>query len=340
MMLQSGAVSFVSAAFSCGEQSLTVTSVGMPELESPIRRVEVVNPHVADGARAEVPEAAPFERHVGCVVRPLRCRPEPHLPVEAWRHGLRLRRPQHALRPPSRRTVGPDVQFLHVANQARAKDFHGAPGAFVGVALRAHLRREPGLGGDASHLAHFPDAARQRLLGVDVLAETHGGDRDDGVIVIWRRNEDGVDGLLGIEELPPVRVALCVRQLRERLGRLSFVAVAQRDDVHGAGRQQLADVAGAAATRADHGDVQHVVCLRPAPAKRARAQHETARQRGGTGEEGSTAEVVLSKRSYKWKYTCLRVRQVRRPGAAGRVRVQGAAARCGRRRRAAARCPL
>ena len=54
-----------------------------PELQTPEGGVEVVDAHVADGAGAEVPEAAPFERHVGRVVRPAAARGRARRPSRA-----------------------------------------------------------------------------------------------------------------------------------------------------------------------------------------------------------------------------------------------------------------
>ena len=87
--------------------------------------------------------------------------------------------------------------------------------------------------------------------------------------------------LLGIEHLTPVGVALCVRQLRERLGRLPLVAVAQRDDVDGPGEQQPRNVCSALTADTDDGDVEHVVCLGPAAGKRAVPHRERTGQPGG-----------------------------------------------------------
>ena len=110
------------------------------EIETPIRRVEVVDAHVADGACAEVPEASPFEWHISRVVGTLWRRTQPHVPVETLGHFGRVGRPHDALDPPPRRPVGPHVQLRDLADETSAQDFHGAARALVGVALRPHLR--------------------------------------------------------------------------------------------------------------------------------------------------------------------------------------------------------
>ena len=56
--------------------------------------------------------------------------------------------------------------------------------AVAGRALVAHLRGDLVLGGHLAHLPGFPDAVRQRLLAVDMLAQLHRRDR-------WRRHGDG-----------------------------------------------------------------------------------------------------------------------------------------------------
>ena len=128
-----------------------------------------------------------------------------------------------------------------------------APRAFERVALRAHLRRHARRGRRLRHLPHFPDAARERLLAVHVLAELHRGDRHDGVVVIGRGDEHRVDVLLGIEHAAPVAILPRVGVLRERLGRVLLVAVAERDDLR-ARRSGVPDVVGAAPARADDGE--------------------------------------------------------------------------------------
>ena len=94
------------------------------------------------GAGAEIPEPAPLERHVGGVVRPLRRRAEPDVPVESRRDRRRVGRPRDALRPPAGGAVRPDVQLRDVADRAGADHLHGPARALEGVALRAHLRRD------------------------------------------------------------------------------------------------------------------------------------------------------------------------------------------------------
>ncbi len=81
------------------------------------------------------------------------------------------------------------------------------------MALVAHLRRDFRALRLARELPRFGDRPRQRLLDVHVLAEIHRGQRDGGVHVIRRRDDDGVDVLLLLEHLPVVLVARGARQM-------------------------------------------------------------------------------------------------------------------------------
>ena len=62
-----------------------------------------------------------------------------------------------------------------------------------------------GLLGDLDHGLALGDGQRQRLLAVDVLALAHGVDGDQGVPVVGRGDDDGVD-VLAVEQLAEVLV--------------------------------------------------------------------------------------------------------------------------------------
>jgi hypothetical protein len=96
----------------------------------------------------------------------------------------------------------------------------------------------------------------QRLLAVDVLAQPHGSDRHDGVIVVGRGHQHRFDvGLLALQHLAPVGVPGGIGVLGERSRRPALVAVAQRHDAH-ADRRDLLEVVCTAPACPDDGEAQ------------------------------------------------------------------------------------
>jgi len=79
---------------------------GSPRSSAQLGGVHDVACHVTERARAEVPKPAPFERYVRGLIRPLRRRTEPQVPVERRRHIVLLERPVDGLR----RQIGRFVQ--------------------------------------------------------------------------------------------------------------------------------------------------------------------------------------------------------------------------------------
>ena len=155
--------------------------------------IDDVATHVAEGASAEIPPAAPAERGVGRIIRTLVNRPEPQIPVERRRDGRRLRRTGDALLPQFAGAIGPDMDFADVADDAGLNPFVGQPRAFGGVPLIAHRRHHTcGLGG-FGQFAAFEQRVRQRLLAIDVLARLDRGHRRNGVNVIGRADRHGVN---------------------------------------------------------------------------------------------------------------------------------------------------
>ena len=103
----------------------------------------------------------------------------------------------------------------------------------AGSALRAHLDHAAVLSGRGDHLPAFPDIVRQRLFHVDVfarLARPHGG---QGVPMVRRGDDDGVD-ILVVKQFADIAVnGDIVAAVLERLGftvQVGTVHVAQRDD--------------------------------------------------------------------------------------------------------------
>ncbi len=123
------------------------------------------------------------------------------------------------------------------------------------VVLRAHLRGEFHLGrglGEEPRLGH---GMRQRLLAIDVEAATQGADRGRRVMMVGRGHHDGIEALL-LQELAIVGVFLGAGVLGGRRVQAALIDVAQSDDVLAG---HFGQVAGAAATDADHADIQPLV---------------------------------------------------------------------------------
>ena len=117
-------------------------------------------------------------------------------------------RAREALRPVGMRPVGPDVDFLHVADVAALDVLESLARVVERVPLVAHLGGDLGLGRllrQGAGLVHRP---AQRLLHVDVLAERHRRHGDRRVGVVGRRDDDAVDVLLLRQHLAVVLVAL------------------------------------------------------------------------------------------------------------------------------------
>ena len=108
------------------------------QIEGHERHVDRVAGHVAQGAGAEIPEAAPGERMIAVAERPLWRGPSHR--SQCRFAGPASGRPGRsaALRPD--RAIGPDVNFLHRADRAGPNERGRLAQAAVGRALVAHLR--------------------------------------------------------------------------------------------------------------------------------------------------------------------------------------------------------
>ena len=65
--------------------------------------------------------------------------------------------------------------------------------AVLAMALVAHLRGDFGFRGHRAHGAGFADVVADRLLAIDSLAELHRDHRGQGVVMVRRGDEDGVE---------------------------------------------------------------------------------------------------------------------------------------------------
>src|SRR5262249_24106517 len=156
------------------------------------------------------------------------------------------------------RAVGPNVSLSDVADDPAAHEFDGPAQPAMRGALVAHLRDHAGLGRGLAHQAALCRRVRQRLLAVDMLAGADRQQRRQGMMMIGRRDGDGIDLLADLVEELAVVVEL--PGLWPGCGAFAkpvLVDVAQRDDLHQ--RPGLLDVAGALAPDADARDAEPTV---------------------------------------------------------------------------------
>ena len=243
------------------------------QVERPVRDVGEVAPKIRERAAAERPEMPPVKRHVLGLIRAVLNRSEPLVVIEIRGRVRWIRRENFVA--VNRR--GPDVDFRDFADRAGSDEFHDAAVVAAGVDLIAHLRDAFQLARGVGHEAHFGYRARERLLAINVAAAAERADDADGVIVIGRADDHGVDVLL-FEHPAEVAVALRAGKFLADLLEVEFIDIANGDNVF---VLHPIDVARAAAGDADAGDVQFAV----GRAALLRAQN---RRRGGEscGDEG------------------------------------------------------
>ena len=173
----------------------------------------MVRRHVGHGAVAEVPHPSPDKRRVLPAVGPRRPWAKPEVPVETGGLGGRTLTRTWVLDGP--RIAAPAVHFAYGTNRAVGDPLYGLAMPLARAAVVAHLRRDFRFLRDACHEAGLPDVVRERFLAVDVLAGLHRQDRDVGMEVVGRGDEDGVDRRFLLEHDAEVfvRRALVVRRL-------------------------------------------------------------------------------------------------------------------------------
>ena len=96
------------------------------------------------------------------------------------------------------------MDFGDAAEDAGADELDGATNGFAGVGLVAHLRLHLGLHGDLGEAARLPDRMGNRLLAVNVFPFPHREHRCVEVVVVGRRDGDGVDAVHGRDHLTVV----------------------------------------------------------------------------------------------------------------------------------------
>jgi len=105
------------------------------------------------------------------------------------------------------------VDFAHVADSAGPDVFDGGARVVQGMPLVAHLRGNLSVFGAARELASFFDRPADRLLHIDMLAQSHGGQGNRRVHVVRRGDHDGVNVLLAFEHVAIIAIELRSRQV-------------------------------------------------------------------------------------------------------------------------------
>ena len=249
----------------------------LPELfetEGAKHDVGSVAAEVANDAAAERAPTAPACRNVFGAVGTFVGGSEPKIPIEAFGNRRRFLRPMFR----AIAAVEPDVGFANVANDAAPNEFNGAAQASFGGALVAHLRDDFVFGSSFAHDARFVNGARKRFFAVNMLAAFHGRDGGNGMGVIGRGDENGVDLLFHfVEHFAEILIAFGSGMFLVDVTGAFEIDVAEGDEVV-AHVGKSVEAAAALAADADARDVEFAVRL-VSEGEFAVAQNEEA----GTG---------------------------------------------------------
>src|SRR5436190_4281258 len=149
------------------------------------RHIRRVARHITQGARAKIEPATPVEGMINALLeRPRLGRTQPDIPLEPFRNRVAPRWTRDALRPD--RSVAPDVNLLHVADQPGMHDFYRAAQAVLGAALVAHLRDHPVFLGNFAQVTRFINGLSQRLLAVNMFSELDRGGGHERMAMVGR----------------------------------------------------------------------------------------------------------------------------------------------------------
>ena len=143
------------------------------------------------------------------------------------------------------RTDGPGLDKLH-----------HAPVVVGRMNLGAHLGDDARFGGRLSDNAGFPDAMRQGLFAIDVLAEMDGRHDRESMRMLRRGHDYRVDIVAGVVQLAEVQVFPGLGILGGGGVEVVLVHVAQGHDVLAA---DLGGVRCPASARADDRDIEFLV---------------------------------------------------------------------------------
>ena len=220
-------------------------------------------------------------------------RTEPDIPVQALRDRWFALRSSNSLRPPVLRPIGPDVQLSDFPQDSRLQDFNRPPGSLERMTLSSHLRRDTGVGGHFGHSPGLPNRVRKGFLAIHVFAQLHGSDRDDGMIVVGSRDEDGIEIAVRVEQLSPIGVPPSMRIILERCRSALLVAVAERDNMD-IGRTQVMKIVGTAAAGADNRDAKLFFRRRRGTCRLLRIEVPAAAHQPGRGSERVLSELTTA----------------------------------------------
>ena len=260
--------------------------------QAPAANVDDVDAVVAHLAVAGLPEPVPLVVQLLAHQRPLGGRAAPEVVIDGGGTGVGA----STLPMPSRARYtmrvgeadGPELAAAQVLERL-AKDRARS-------ALRAHLDHAAVLSGRGHHLPAFPHVVGERLLDVDVLARLAGPDRGQGMPMVGRGDDHGVDVLV-VEQFADVAVdgdldAAVFEQLGFPVD-VGAVHVAEGDNPRSRnileGVDELVSPPADAANRGDISqtdDADADIGLRPAPFRgRIVAKDEVWQpQRGGCGD--------------------------------------------------------
>ena len=177
-----------------------------------------------------------------------------------------------------RAAAGADADALvHSADAAVADVLDGAAEVAVefGALLAAGLEHDVVVARRLHHRARFGDRQRQRLFAIDVLASASGEDRGDGVPVIRRADDDGVD-IAAIQQFAEIDVCgataigaglafLGVGTMHALDGVLAAnaVHVADGDDLRAAVAEEALEMSAIHHADADEAEIDAAVGPRP-----------------------------------------------------------------------------
>ena len=253
--------------------------------------------HVADLSGAEVPEHVPGEAvragpagKIARVVGVLGRRAEPEIEVQSLRRLTLCGQVAGA----ADLAVAPGIGRRQVADRAVEDQFAKAIEVLHRVPLHAHL------GGQlvlllqpvrADHAGLF-HADRQGLLAVDVQIAVQGPVGDEGVGVVGRADDHGVEVFL-LQALPPIDVGLGLGEPFQGVGEPLLVHVAEGHDVLVGQRIVMGQ---AAAPDADQRHVQLVAGGVLAGTGAAGQEEQARSRRSGGFEEFTTFHRWVSER--------------------------------------------
>lgn len=164
--------------------------------------------------------------------------------------------------------IGDPIEVSRAADLAHLSDlpgldhFHGFAVMVAAAPLGSHLADAVVARGGVAHGAAFGDAGGEGLFDIDVLAGLEGGDRGQGVPVVRRADETGVD-IVPLNHAPEIlhRCGSPAPQLFDAVGgdgNAVVVDVANHGDFGVGVGEERGDIAGGDAAPADQADADTI----------------------------------------------------------------------------------